>query len=199
MSKKAISIIISLIFVAIIPTALAVSSISIFTDKNLYDRADTIIISGQVSEISEDLPIRIQIFNEGNLIEIAQLVVAQDGSFTHTILADGTQWINPGTYTIRASTTEENIVRTTFDFIIPSTVEQAPEVIQSTPEPEPKSIPEPHLESQPESVFEGVSEPKPIPEWVKGVFTFWVDGQISDQELKNAIKFLVKNGIIVLN
>lgn len=37
-----------------------------------------------------------------------------------------------------------------------------------------------------------------IPSWVKGVFSFWVNGQISDDELISAIKFLVNSGIIVL-
>ena len=175
MNKKVTSIIISLILVAIIPTALAISSISVFTDKTLYDRADAITIYGQVSEVIENTFVTIEIFNEGNLIETAQLFVAQNGNFTHAILADGSQWKNPGTYTIKVSTTEENITETTFDFISPSVVEQ---------------IPEPELESIPEQ--------KPIPEWVKGVFTFWADGQISDQELKNAIRFLVKSGIIVI-
>lgn len=38
-----------------------------------------------------------------------------------------------------------------------------------------------------------------IPEWVKGVFKYWSDGNISDQELISAIKFLVKSGIIEIN
>ncbi len=49
------------------------------------------------------------------------------------------------------------------------------------------------------SIYEAVGLPKPIPEWVKGVFVFWSEGNISDEELKNAIKFLVDHGIIILN
>lgn len=195
MSKKVTSIIISLILVAILPTALAVSSISISTDKSLYDRADAIIISGQINEVIENTYLTIQIFNEGNLIEIAQIVVTQAGNFTHTFLADGTQWSKSGTYTIRASTPEENVTEITFDFITPSIVEQVPKPM---PEPEPELELEPLPEPIAEPELELISEPKPIPEWVKDIFAFWVDGQISDQELKNAIKFLVKNGIIVL-
>ena len=193
MNKIVTSIIISLILVIIVPTVLADSSISISTDKTLYDRADTIVISGQITEAVENTSMTIQILNGGNLIEISQLIITQDGIFTHTILADGAQWTNPGTYTIRASTTEENAVETTFDFITPSMVEQIAEAVE-----EPQPDPLPHLESQPEAVFEGEPEQKPIPEWVKTVFAFWADNQISDQELKNAIKFLVQNGIIIL-
>ena len=38
-----------------------------------------------------------------------------------------------------------------------------------------------------------------IPEWVKNVFTWYAQDQISEDELLNAIKFLVNQGIINLN
>jgi len=41
-------------------------------------------------------------------------------------------------------------------------------------------------------------EPTPIPSWVKGVAGFWAQGQITDDEFKEAIRFLVNNGILVL-
>ena len=52
--------------------------------------------------------------------------------------------------------------------------------------------------TEPEST---ISEPtsEPIPEWVRGVFVFWANGDISDEELKSAIKFLVENGIIEID
>jgi len=200
MSKIVTSIIVSLILVIIIPTVLADSSISLSTDKTLYHRGDTIVIFGQVSETSEGLPIRIEIFNGGNLIEIAQLVLSQDGNYTHTVIVDGSQWINPGTHTIRASYGENTLTEVNFDFITSSIPEPIPDEVIAEPESTPQPFPEPKPKSELEVVFEGASEPelKPIPEWVKRVFAFWADGQISDQELKNAIKFLVQNGIIIL-
>ena len=38
-----------------------------------------------------------------------------------------------------------------------------------------------------------------IPEWVKNIFTWYSQGQISEDEVLNAIKFLVNQGIITLN
>lgn len=35
-----------------------------------------------------------------------------------------------------------------------------------------------------------------IPEWVKGVASFWVEGNISDEEFGKAISFLIENDII---
>jgi len=83
-----------------------------------YEEGDIIVISGKVSTIILDYQVTIQIFNEGNLIEIAQLVVAQDGSFTHTIIAQGSQWQNEGNYAIRASYGEGNVAEANFEFFL---------------------------------------------------------------------------------
>lgn len=39
----------------------------------------------------------------------------------------------------------------------------------------------------------------PIPTWVKGVFGYWAEGKLSDQDLLNAIEFLIKVGVLQLN
>jgi len=90
--------------------------LSVNVSNNSFEEGETIVISGKVSTVIRETPVTIQIFNEGNLIEIAQLVVAQDGSFTHTILAQGPQWQNEGDYTIRASYGEGNIAEANFEF-----------------------------------------------------------------------------------
>jgi len=38
-----------------------------------------------------------------------------------------------------------------------------------------------------------------IPEWVKGVASFWVEGNISDTEFGDAIKFLLEHEIIIID
>jgi len=78
------------------------SLISIQTDDNHYDEGDTIVVSGNVSTVIGDTPIIIQIIHEGTILEIAQITVAQDGSFTETFLAEKPAWRNVGEYTIRA-------------------------------------------------------------------------------------------------
>ncbi len=90
--------------------------ISVDVSNSSFEEGETIVISGKVSTIILETPVTIQIFNEGNLIEIAQLVVAQDGSFTHTIIAQGPQWQSEGDYTVRASYGEGNIVESNFEF-----------------------------------------------------------------------------------
>jgi len=92
------------------------SLISINVSNNSFEEGETIVISGKVITIILDNQVTIQIFNEGNLIEIAQLVVAQDGSFTHTIIAQGPQWQSEGDYTVRALYGEGNIAEANFEF-----------------------------------------------------------------------------------
>ena len=90
--------------------------LSVNVSNDSFEEGDTIVISGKVTTIILDTPVNIQIFNVGNLIDIAQLVVAQDGSFTHTILAEGPQWQSEGDYTVRAAYGEGNIAEASFEF-----------------------------------------------------------------------------------
>lgn len=46
------------------------------------------------------------------------------------------------------------------------------------------------------SIYEAVGLPEPIPEWVRSVFIFWSNGNISDAELTSAMVFLIDGGII---
>ncbi|MCH7647049.1 MAG: hypothetical protein IIA83_00365 [Thaumarchaeota archaeon] len=46
------------------------------------------------------------------------------------------------------------------------------------------------------SIYEAVGIPTPIPEWVRTVFGFWANGDISDVELTSAVAFLIDNEII---
>ena len=83
--------------------------ISVQTDDNNYDEGDTIVVSGNVITVIGETPVILQLFTEGNLIDIAQLTVAQDGSFTKTFLAEGSLWKKSGDYTIVASYQEHQI------------------------------------------------------------------------------------------
>jgi len=77
--------------------------LSVQTDDNSYDEGDTIVISGKVNPVLNDVDVVLQLFREGSLIEIAQKTVAQDGTYTHTILAEGPLWKKAGTILVRAS------------------------------------------------------------------------------------------------
>nr|WP_238523212.1 PEFG-CTERM sorting domain-containing protein [Nitrosopumilus maritimus] len=79
------------------------SPITVQTDDNNYDEGDTIVVSGKVNTKIAGVDVVLQLFREGNMLEIAQIKVAQDGTFSHTILAEGPLWTNSGTILVRAS------------------------------------------------------------------------------------------------
>ena len=87
------------------------------TDDNHYDEGDTVVISGQLDTVIADTPIILQVFfGDTRVIEIAQFFPAQDGSYSHTILAEGDLWKSDGEYLIRVSHGQGNIAETTITY-----------------------------------------------------------------------------------
>ena len=84
-------------------TDTSISPITVQTDDKNYDEGDTIVISGKVNTAIKGVNVVLQLFTEGNMIEIAQITVAQDGTYSHTVLAEGPLWKKPGTYVVRSS------------------------------------------------------------------------------------------------
>jgi len=72
------------------------------TSQNSYEEGELIVVSGNVTTIIEGSPVTIQIFREGNLVDISQVLVALDGKFTSTFKAIGPLWTQDGTYIVRA-------------------------------------------------------------------------------------------------
>ena len=93
------------------------TSLSVVSDVDLYALGDTVTISGSVFEIFEDTPIILQLISPVDLIEIAQIDVNSDGQYTYTVIAQGQQWGNDGTYTVKAFYGANNFAETTFEFV----------------------------------------------------------------------------------
>ena len=92
------------------------SLISVQTDDIIYDEGDTIVISGTVTTVVGSTPATLQLFSEGNLVDIAQIEIAQDGSYSHTIIAEGPLWQKQGDYTVRVSYGEGNTAESEFNY-----------------------------------------------------------------------------------
>ena len=92
------------------------SLITVQTNDNNYNEGDTILISGNIVTIIGDTQVIMQLFQEGNLIEIAQIKVSQDGNYSHTISAQGPLWKNQGTYMVKVTYGEGNIAESLFDY-----------------------------------------------------------------------------------
>jgi len=89
---------------------------SISTPNNIYYSGDYVVIFGSIDTVFENMPITIQIYYESNLIDVAQVPVAQDGTFVKSFNAIGQQWKEEGTYVVRAQYTPTQIAETTFEF-----------------------------------------------------------------------------------
>jgi len=103
---------ISMIFQA----AEAVDEITLSISDDIYYNGDHVVIFGNVNTLFENIPITIQIYHETNLISVAQVPVAKDGTFVSSFYATGAKWKDEGTYTIRAQYTPTQIAETTFEF-----------------------------------------------------------------------------------
>ena len=96
------SLVISALFVTSMTAYAQSQLIFVETSQNAYEEGDTIVVSGNVTSIISGTPITLQIFREGNLVDIAQVEIAQDGNYAHTFIAKGPLWQKDGSYIVRA-------------------------------------------------------------------------------------------------
>jgi len=94
----------------------AADQISLSTSSDIYYGGDYIVVFGSVNTIFENMPITIQIYHETNLVSVAQVPVAKDGTFVSSFYATGSKWKDEGTYTVRAQYTPTQIAETSFEF-----------------------------------------------------------------------------------
>ena len=111
-------------------TVFASSLISVQTDDDNYDEGDTIVISGQIETIIGDTQVTLQLFREGNMIEIAQIKVSGDGNYSHTILAEGKLWKTQGEYVVKVTYGEGNTAETNFLFTPTSAVLKTTDIFE---------------------------------------------------------------------
>jgi len=87
--------------------AFAATTITINTDKDVYDHTDTITITGTVDPVNEyEMPVSILFVNQYNsIVEIAQLLVNSDGSWSGQIVLNPENHLQSedGIYEIRAN------------------------------------------------------------------------------------------------
>jgi len=87
--------------------AFAATTITIGTDKSVYDHTDTITITGTVDPVNEyEMPVSILFVNQYNsIVEIAQLFVNSDGSWSGQIVLNPENHLQSedGVYEIRAN------------------------------------------------------------------------------------------------
>ena len=93
----------------------ATEAVTISTSSDIYYSGDYVVVFGTVGTIFEGMPVIIRIHNDANLVEIAQVNVAKDGTYFKSFNASGSQWVNEGTYQASAKYATE-VAETTFEF-----------------------------------------------------------------------------------
>ncbi|SRR5579885_774089 len=84
-------------------SATSMPPLSIQTDSLSYSQGDAIVIHGAVKNVSNQTAVTIRIVNDlKNMVSIAQLIPASDGSFSTKVFATGPLWTKAGNYTIIA-------------------------------------------------------------------------------------------------
>ena len=114
MYLKIFSVLIILVLIPIGTVFASNSLISVQTDDTTYDEGDTVVISGQIKTIIGQTPVTLQLFKDGNMVEIAQISVSKDGNYSYTILAEGSMWQSQGEYIVKVTYGEGNIAETIF-------------------------------------------------------------------------------------
>ena len=123
----------SLIFLIVISMGTVFADgtlISVKTNNNSYDEGDTILVSGNIKTIIGNTEVTLQLFKEGNLIDIAQIKVGKDGNYAHTIIAQGPQWKIEGEYTVKTTYGEANIAETSFTFTPKSKIFETTDIFE---------------------------------------------------------------------
>jgi predicted secreted protein with PEFG-CTERM motif len=85
----------------IVSQAYAAFTITIETDKDVYDHSSVITVTGQTEPVAEGSEVSIQVFApNGNWVDVAQVGVDNGGNFSAEF--NTTSWGSDGTYLIKA-------------------------------------------------------------------------------------------------
>ena len=87
MYLKIFSVLIIFVLIPVGTVFASNSLISVQTDDNNYDEEDTILVSGNISTIIGDTDVTLQLFHDGNLIDIAQINACTVAPFNSITLA----------------------------------------------------------------------------------------------------------------
>ena len=94
------------------------SSVTVTADKPFYIFGDTIVISGTVKTVVPGNTLTISILDPySNQIHTMQTTVSSDGSYTNTVVIDGSMWKSGGVYTVLAQYGSEIPTQTTFSYM----------------------------------------------------------------------------------
>jgi len=117
------SLMITALFITSMTAYAQSQSVFVDTSQSSYEEGEKVVVFGNVTSIIVGAEVSITLFHEGNLVDIAQIGVAQDGNFATTFNTGGPLWKKDGTYNVRilyGTTTME----TSFEFFTKGALEE---------------------------------------------------------------------------
>jgi len=111
-------LVIAVVIAGTIPIfAEALEPLSVTLSKDVYNKGDILVVSGTTPIVFETIPdITIQILFQDQVIEIAQIKVAKDGTFAKDFNTNAEKWSHDGLYTARVYYTEDLFTEAYFQF-----------------------------------------------------------------------------------
>lgn len=186
--------------------------ITVSIDKPSYMYGNTILVSGTVQQVVPGVPVTIQIFDPSNSLAYTSSVdISQDGKYANSITITGPYWKLGGTYVILVQNGPPNIrAEVTFTYVTKNPYLECPDCNQTTTShannpylgcPDCKSTTNASTSattpsSSPPTIPSTPVTPAKIPHWVKTLFNLYGQGQVSDDDLISALKFLIQSGVI---
>lgn len=82
----------------------AQGALEVMTDKGSYSDGETVQVTGQVGQMMRGQAVALMVLApNNNVVEIGQLTVASDGSFSKDVIAGGNLWKSAGDYTVKVT------------------------------------------------------------------------------------------------
>jgi predicted secreted protein with PEFG-CTERM motif len=95
----------------------ALEPLSVILSKDIYNKGDILVVFGNVPVVFTSVPdLTIQILFEEQIIEIAQIKVAEDGTYAKDFNTNAEKWAHDGQYTVKVFYTEDIFNATNFQF-----------------------------------------------------------------------------------
>ena len=95
----------------------ALEPLSVILSKDVYNKGDILVVFGNVPVVFTSVPdLTIQILFEEQIIEIAQIKVAEDGTYAKDFNTNAEKWAHDGQYTVKVFYTEDIFNATNFQF-----------------------------------------------------------------------------------
>jgi len=95
----------------------ALDPLTVTLSKDVYNKGDVLVVFGSVPIVFAEIPeLTIQILFEEQLIDVAQIKIAKDGTFAKDFNTNAEKWSRDGQYTAKVFYTDDIFTETYFQF-----------------------------------------------------------------------------------